>query len=180
LMITTLAAIGFFTIISRRNPSSSSATTDERNLPKSLTTQLQYSRMGQSRHANKVTARGKWSIDTRLTAQVVGSYALIIVLAALLFRGPRQVEKLLVKGTVQATRIVPDYALEAPGGSQLTWKAEFRVAYSVANREYLVWAESGIRGDSEVDVRLRLPRSYPPCRVQCDLQRPEVSVAYCR
>ena len=72
--------------------------------------------MGHSRQANKVTTRGKWSIDTRLAAQVVGSYALIIVIAALLFRGPRQVEKLLVQGTVQATRIVPDYALEAPGG----------------------------------------------------------------
>jgi hypothetical protein len=28
--------------------------------------------MGHSRQASEVTARGKWNIDTRLTAQVVG------------------------------------------------------------------------------------------------------------
>ena len=80
--------------------------------------------MGRSPQASKVATRGKWSTDTRLTAQVVGGYALIIVLAALLFRGPGEVDRLPVQGVIRGTRIVPDHALETKWGSQLTWKAE--------------------------------------------------------
>jgi hypothetical protein len=85
----------------------------------------------------------------------------------------------LVQGTIQETRIVVDHASETKWGSQPTWKAEYEVAYSVASREYAVWADSGARGESEADVLLRLPQSHPACRVQYNPEKPEVSVADC-
>lgn len=62
-----------------------------------------------------------------------------------------------MQGTIQGTRIIPDKAVETNWGGQLTWKAEYRVTYSVAGREYTVWGDSGIRRESEAAVRLALP-----------------------
>src|SRR5438309_2989582 len=53
--------------------------------------------------------------------------------------------------TIQGTRIVADHALQTKWGGQLTWKAEYSVAYSIASREYAIWAvyeysvEGGLR-----------------------------------
>jgi hypothetical protein len=127
-----------------------------------------------------VIGRGKWTIDMRSTALVAIAWALVVALFAFLQRGPREVKWPLAQGIIQDTRIVADHALETKWGSQLTWKAEYKVAYSVASREYAVWADSGIRGESEAGVRLVLPQSHPSCRVQYDPQRPAVSVADCR
>jgi hypothetical protein len=63
------------------------------------------------------------------------------------------------------TRIIPDHGLETKWGGELTWKAEYRVDYSVAGRNSAVWADSGIWGESETGIRLALPQSRP--RVGC-------------
>lgn len=124
--------------------------------------------------------RGQWTIDMRTTALYAIACALVVGVFALLLRGPGEAKWLLAQGIVQDTRIVADHAVETKWGGQLTWKAEYRVAYSVASREFTVWADSGIRGESEADVRLALRQSRPSCRVQYNPQRPEVSVANCR
>jgi hypothetical protein len=86
----------------------------------------------------------------------------------------------LVLGTIQDTRIIPDHGLETKWGGELTWRAEYRVDYSVASRNYAVWADSGIRGESETGIRLALPQSRPQCRVRFNPKKPEESIADCR
>jgi len=90
-----------------------------------------------------VIRRGKWTIDTRSTALYAIAWTLVIVLFAFLHRGRRDVKWPLVQGTIQGTRIVSDHALQTGWGGQVTWKAEYKVAYAVASREYSVWADSG-------------------------------------
>lgn len=127
-----------------------------------------------------VARRGKWTIDMRGKAQFAAVCALVVALFAFLYRGPREAKWQLVQGTIQDTRIVADHALQTKWGGQVTWKAEYKVAYAVASREYAVWGDSGIRGESEDDVRLNLPRARSACRVKYNPQRPEVSIADCR
>jgi hypothetical protein len=126
------------------------------------------------------TRRGEWTMDVR--AMVVFTSAVVVVAApfTLLGRGPRHGKWSQVQGTIQDTRIVVDHALHTKWRGSLTWKAEYKVAYSVAGREYAVWADSGIRGEDEDGVRLLLPQSRPSCRVQYNPQSPMVSVADCR
>ena len=127
-----------------------------------------------------MAGHGKWTIDVRAIVQVAAVCALILALLAFLHRGPREAERPLAYGTIQDTRIVADDALQTKWGGQVTWRADYKVAYAVATREYLVWADSGIRGQSEDDVRLALPRTRRTCRVRYNPQKPEVSVADCR
>jgi hypothetical protein len=61
---------------------------------------------------------------------------------------------------------VADHVLQTKWGGELTWKAEYRVAYLVGNREYGVWADSGLRGDSEASMQLALLHPRPSCQVQ--------------
>jgi hypothetical protein len=127
------------------------------------------------------TRRGKWTIDVRSTVQSAVACALVVALLALLHRSQGEAVKWpLVQGNIQDTRIVADHALETKWGGQVTWKAEYKVAYLVASREYAVWADSGIRGESEAGVRLALPQSLPSCRVQYNPKKPGESVADCR
>ena len=131
--------------------------------------------------ASKATARrGKWTIDTRTTALVAALWLLAALLLAVLYRRPEGMSLVFALGNIQDTRIVADHGLQTKWGGQLTWKAEYKVAYSIAGREYAVWTDSGIRGADEVDVRLALPQSRPLCRVQYDPQKPEASIASCR
>jgi hypothetical protein len=116
----------------------------------------------------------------RRTALFVIPWTLIAALFASLYRSSGRAKWPLVQGTIQETRIVPDHGLETKSGGQLTWKAEYRIAYFVASGEYAVWADSGIRGESEAGVRLALPQSHPSCRVQYNPRRPEMSFAACR
>ena len=127
-----------------------------------------------------MTRRGKSTDGVHYTALFAIACAVVAVLFAVSYRGPREVTWPPVQGTIQDTRIVADHALQTKWGGQLTWKAEYKVAYSVANREYAVWTDSGVRGESEAGVRLVLPQSRPPCRVQYNPKSPEASVAYCR
>ena len=108
--------------------------------------------------------------------------ALVIVALSMwnFVRGSREENWPVVRGTIQDTRIVADHAFETKWGGQLTWKAEYMVAYSVEGLEYAAWADSGIRGESEAAVRLVLPQSHPSCRVQYNPQKPVVSIAGCR
>lgn len=108
------------------------------------------------------------------------AWVLAIALSAMLKRLTRTPRWQLAAGKIQDTRIVADHATELKWGGQLTWKAEYRVAYTVDDREYSVWTDSGVRGDSEADVRLALPRLRPPCQVRYNPQRPEESLADCR
>lgn len=106
--------------------------------------------------------------------------ALAVVLFTFLHRGSGEGELPLVKGTIQDTRIVADHALQTKWGGQITWRAEYKVAYSVAGREYVAWVDSGIRDESEDGVRLALPRSRPSCWVRYNVKKPEASSAECR
>ncbi len=121
-----------------------------------------------------------WTIDIRATALSITAGALVLVLFAFLHRGSGEARWPLAQGTVRDTRIIADHGIETLWGGELTWRVEYQVAYSFANQEYAVWADSGIRGESEAGVRLALPRSRPSCRVRYDSKRPESSIADCR
>jgi hypothetical protein len=124
--------------------------------------------------------RVKWTIDVRATALFVIASVLVVALFAFLHQGSGEMKWSLVPGTIQDTRIIPDHGLETKWGGELTWKAEYRVAYSVRSRNYAVWADSGIRGESETGIRWALPQSRPLCRVWYNPTKPEESIADCR
>jgi len=122
----------------------------------------------------------KRNTSMRRLALFAAVFALVAVLFAFSRRGQREAKWPLAHGTIQETRIVPDHGLETKWGGQLTWKAQYWVAYSVAGRKYAVWADSGIRRESEAGVRVTLPQARPSCRVRYNHQKPEVSVADCQ
>lgn len=108
------------------------------------------------------------------------AWVLVIALSATLKRLTRRPRWQLAAGRIQDTRIIADHATETGWGGELMWKAEYRVAYTVVGHEYAVWTDSGVRGNSEADVRLALPRFRPPCQVKYNPRRPEESLADCR
>jgi hypothetical protein len=83
-------------------------------------------------------------------------------------------------GVIQATRVVVDHVAERKTGAQIIWRAEYRVTYSVADHAYAVWADSGVRGQNEDDVRMVSPPPEARCRVQYDPGAPASSIADCR
>jgi hypothetical protein len=132
-------------------------------------------------HAGKAVARrAMWTIDLRATVLFAITVVLAAALLTLLHRNPKHLQWSQMQGTIEDTRIVADHALQTKWGGQLTWKAEYKVGYSIAGREYVVWADSGIRSEDGEGVRLLVPKSRPPCRVQYDPRSPMVSVADCR
>ena len=133
-----------------------------------------------SQAGKAVARRTIWTIDVRATVLFAIAFVLAAALLALLHRGPTQLKWSQVRGTIEDTRIVADHAVQTKWGAQITWKAEYKVGYSIAGREYAIWADSGIRGEDEDEVRLLLPKSRPSCRVQYNPQTPMVSVADCR
>ena len=136
-------------------------------------------RSPQTREAT--THRAQWTIDVNSMVQFAVVCALVVALLALLRRGPGgAAEWPMLQGKIQDTRIVADHAVETKWGGELVWKAEYEVTYFVANREYAVWADSGIRGESEAGVQLALPQSHLSCRVKYNPKRLEESVANCR
>jgi hypothetical protein len=135
---------------------------------------------GSSQASKTMAGWGKWTIDVRAIVQVAAVCTLILALLAFLHRGPREAQWPLMYGTIQDTRIIADHALQTKLGGQVTWRADYKVTYAVASHEYFVWTDSGIRGQSEDDVRLALPRARPACRVRFNPHKAEVSVADCR
>ena len=119
-------------------------------------------------------------VEWRNIAISAAVYAVLFALAFLLLRSAPRLKWVETQGTVQDTRIVADHAVETKWGGQLTWKAEYKVGYSVDNRAYATWVDSGIRGESEAAVRLAVPQSLPHCRVQYNSKRPEQSSTECR
>ena len=124
--------------------------------------------------------RTGWTIDVRSTVQFAIASVFAVALLALLHRYSQAVRWAHVQGNIQDTRIVVDRALEQKWGAELTWRADYKVAYFAAGHEYTVWSDSGIRGESEADVRLAMPQSNPSCAVQYNTKRPDESVANCR
>ena len=106
--------------------------------------------------------------------------AFIIALFALLSVDLKGRNRQFVSGTIEDTRIVADHVSETKWGSRLTWRADYKVAYSVASHEYSVWTDSGIRSESEESVHPLLPSRHASCRVQYDAGRPEAATADCR
>lgn len=133
-----------------------------------------------SPQADKAIAPHGWSIDLRSTVLCGIGAALVLAVFALLLRTPRDEKWLLAQGVVRDMKVVPDQALETKWGGQAMWRAEYKVGYIVGSREFSVWADSGIRGESEASVRLALSQSAPSCRVRYNLQQPTVSTADCR
>ena len=127
-----------------------------------------------------MTARAEWTIDKRSTTFVVIVFACVVAVFALLHRRSQDVGWPLVKGVVKETRIVVDHSLQTKWGSELTWKAEYRVEYFVASRKYDIWVDSGIRGESQDGVQLALPSSHPDCRVQYNPENPAGSRGNCQ
>jgi len=133
-----------------------------------------------STHAHKaIFGRSARSLNVHATAILVIVFALITVLTFLL-RRTRDTQWSRTEGLVEEIRIVADHVLQTKWGGDLTWKAEYRVAYFVRNREYGVWADSGLRGDSEASVQVALLHLHPSCQVQYDSQKPQVSIVDCR
>jgi hypothetical protein len=134
-----------------------------------------------STHPDKVIIRREgWTVDLRATA-ILGIVLASVFVFIFFFRRAQEAQRSRTQGTIQEIRIVPDHAIETKWGGTLTWKAEYRVAYSVSDHEYELWADSGLRGDSEASVRLALlPHPRHSCQVQYYSHKPEVSTADCR
>src|SRR5271169_6895249 len=96
-----------------------------------------------------MTGRAEWTIDKHSTTLFIIVCLFAVALFAFLHRRPQDVEWPVVEGVVQETRIVVDHSLQTKWGSELTWKAEYRVEYLVAGRKHDIWLDSGIRGESQ-------------------------------
>ena len=86
----------------------------------------------------------------------------------------------VVQGRVEQVRVVADHSSQTRWGSQLIWKTEYKVAYSVAGKDYMVWTDSGMRADTEADIRLALPAKPPACQVWYHPGQPSDSFARCK
>jgi hypothetical protein len=127
------------------------------------------------------TSDWKWTIDIRASMQFVLVIAVLMGAAALLRRASQDAtRRQIVKGSIQDTRIVADHAVETRWGGQATWRVDYKVAYLASGHYYAVWADSGIRGESEAEVKLALPKSLPACEVRYNSTKPQESVAECR
>jgi hypothetical protein len=133
--------------------------------------------MRPARTGEGATTPAGWTIDGPSTVRFAIAFAVAVALLALVYRHSGTVRWPQVLGNIQDTRVVADYALETKWGGEVTWRAEYKVAYSVGGREYTVWSDSGIRGESEADVRLDLPHSYPSCRVRARANRARSPIA---
>jgi hypothetical protein len=122
-----------------------------------------------------MAGRAEWTIDKRSTTLFVIVCAFAVTVFAFLHRRSQDVEWPVVEGVVQETRIVVDHSLETKWGSELTWKAEYKVEYLVASRKHDIWLDSGIRGESQDGVRLALPQLPLNCSVQYNPDNPAVS-----
>ena len=110
---------------------------------------------------------------------IVGICVLVAFLIAVSHWSENDGPWMTVEGNIQETRIVPSHAFEAKWGARVIWVAEYKVVYLAGGHEYTVWTNSGVRGESKLDVQLRLPRSQPICSVRYKLGEPASAVAHC-
>lgn len=106
------------------------------------------------------------------------AFFFVAALFTLYYRGQAKGRWRVTQGSIEEQRIAPNHPVETAWGSQVTWKAQYRVEYLVEGHEYSVWTDSGVRGDSEADVRLRLGK-VSSCRVLYKPGQPETAVAKC-
>jgi hypothetical protein len=140
-----------------------------------------FQKVGLQTRGEASSAGGKWTINIRAVAAVATTYVLVIAVLALLHRSTKKTAGWpIVTGTIQDTRIVADHGQETGWGGEMTWKAEYNVAYFAGTRQYSTWVDSRIRAESEALVRLALPRSLPSCRVKYDPHNPAESITDCR
>ena len=114
--------------------------------------------------------------ETRLPRPLFLACVLAVALSLLVRSVMHEAAWPKVRGTVQETRVVADPI----GSKRIMWKAEYRVVYSVAGREYSVWADSGVRDEGKTVVQAEIPKGIPPCWVRYNPRRPEGAVANCR
>ena len=133
-----------------------------------------------SQPGKAVSRRAVWTIDVRATVLFAIAVVLAVALIALLHGSQKHLQWSQAQGSIVDTRIVADRAIQTTSGGKLAWKTEYKVDYAVGGRDYAVWADSGIRGEDEDGVRLRVPKLHSFCRVQYDPESPTVSVADCR
>lgn len=112
-------------------------------------------------------------------AKAAAAFLSVAVLFVLYYRGQAKGQWRAVEGSILEQRIAPAHAIETKAGSQMIWEAEYRVGYSVDGRQYSVWSDSGVKGNSEADVRLRMEK-VSSCRVLYKPAQPETSVATCQ
>jgi hypothetical protein len=117
---------------------------------------------------------------TKLPRPLLLTCVLAVALSLLLRSAIHEASWPRVQGSVEETRVVANSGIQTNWGGQLTWKVEYRVVYTVAAREYAVWADSGIRDDSKAVAQLKIPAPLPSCWVRYNPKQPEGSVADCR
>lgn len=128
----------------------------------------------------RFNCRARWRISLVATALTVVALGLVATSILVFLHQPPEVRWVRTQGTVLDTRIVADHASETKWGSDLTWRAEYKVAYSISDHEYSMWSDSGIRGESETAVRSALGQSHPICEVQYNPQKPIAAQTECR
>jgi hypothetical protein len=92
---------------------------------------------------------------------------------------PNETTWMEAKGVVQDARVVPVQATQTLWGAEVRWGAEYVVTYAVNGRAYSVQTDSGIRRESEAEVKLALPKNPPECSVRYSAMKPEISTAEC-
>ena len=121
--------------------------------------------------------------ETRTTRLIARLSVALIFLAALFILIPARQHKpkfAMAQGSIKDVRIVPDHAEETKWGSKLVFKAEYLLSYSVANNQYSLWVDSGVRGESEAMVRAGLPRSHASCMAMYDVTKPQQAIGVCQ
>ena len=58
------------------------------------------------------------------------------------------------------SRVMQDQ-LESVSGVRITYSGEYKLRYSVAGRQYEIWHDAGLTGDSRDEVVLKLANSRP-------------------
>jgi hypothetical protein len=129
--------------------------------------------LSNARHQHRIALR------RRKLAGFVLAAVVMVGLVVYLNRPYREPQWQYAKGTVLGTRIVVNDAVENKWGSEVMYKAEYRVAYNVDGREYTTWADAGVRGESEAIVRLNLPPQRRSCRVKYNPVDPTTASAKC-
>jgi hypothetical protein len=110
---------------------------------------------------------------------VVLSACVAVALAFISCRSSDETQYVVTSGTVADVRVVPDHVVERGAGTEVVWRAEYRVVYFVGDREYSVWDDSGLRGESKAVVQSAVPQSLPSCRVKYESGKPQNALAAC-
>ena len=133
------------------------------------------------KHALRTSVTQWWTLRNRSIIRIaIAAVALSLTFYGILRWMYPSTRWASVKGSLADTRIVSEHWSESKGSPPLLWRAEYKVAYSVAGHEYTVWSDSGIRGEDEDEIRLALSgRHASSCRVQYDVDKPDRSVAEC-